>query len=209
MNYHGEHGDEPFPRYYVAVRFAAMAAALFAIACRTAAPPETQPYAIVLGIAQDGGYPQAGCNRPDCAEAWRNPKLRRHVASLAIVDPISSERWIFDATPDFPSQLRTLDEMAPGHLPRIFLTHAHVGHYAGLMHLGREVMGTRGVEVYAMPRMRAFLENNGPWSQLVRLGNIELKPLEEKHPIVFSRITVMALVVPHRDEFSETVGRYR
>ncbi|HET7705055.1 MAG TPA: MBL fold metallo-hydrolase [Thermoanaerobaculia bacterium] len=186
----------------------AVLAALFALACRTTAPlPEhTQPFAVVLGIAQDGGYPQAGCNRPDCIEAWRDPALRRHVASLAIVDPVSGDRWLIDATPDFPSQLRTLDEIAPGALPRIFLTHAHVGHYAGLMHLGREVMGTSGVEVYAMPRMREFLEKNGPWSQLVRLRNIELKPLEEKHPIVFPRIAVMAIAVPHRDEFSETVA---
>jgi pyrroloquinoline quinone biosynthesis protein B len=193
-------------RYYSAVRFAILAAALFALACRTTVPPDTQPFALVLGIAQDGGYPQAGCNRPDCVAAWNDPSLRRRVASLAIVDPLSEERWIFDATPDFPSQLRTLDEVAPGNLPRIFLTHAHVGHYAGLIHLGREVMGTRGAFVYAMPRMRDFLENNGPWSQLVRLGNIELKVLEEKHPIVFPRITVMAIAVPHRDEFSETVA---
>ncbi len=189
------------------MRFAVLAAGLFALACRTTLPPPaTEPFALVLGIAQDGGYPQAGCNRPDCVDAWRDPALRRRVASLAVVDPVSRERWIIDATPDFPSQLRTLDEIAPGEMPRIFLTHAHIGHYAGLMHLGREVMGTAGVEVYAMARMREFLEQNGPWSQLVRLRNIDLKTLEEKHPIVFPRITVMAIAVPHRDELSETVA---
>src|SRR3954453_11294552 len=85
---------------------------LLFVACASA-PTTTAPYAIVLGIAQDGGYPQAGCNRPDCVAAWRNPKLRRRVASLAIIDPQSHQRWIIDATPDFPSQLRTLDEIAP------------------------------------------------------------------------------------------------
>src|SRR3954462_3674814 len=108
--------------------------ALLAITCAST-PPTTAPYAIVLGIAQDGGYPQAGCNRPDCIAAWRNPKLRQRVASLAIIDPQSHQRWIIDATPDFPSQLRTLNEIAPRGpvlLDGILLTHAHIGHYLGL-----------------------------------------------------------------------------
>lgn len=191
----------------------AAAAAFFALACATrqdvapALPPATAPYTVVLGIAQDGGYPQAGCNRPDCIAAWNDPSLRRHVASLAIVDPVTGERWIIDATPDFPEQLRLLDEHAPGAPPGILLTHAHIGHYAGLVHLGREVMGSRGVPVYAMPRMRGFLEGNGPWSQLVRLGNVELRSLENGRPVALNeRITVTPLQVPHRDEYSETVG---
>src|SRR5712691_11550835 len=90
------------------------------------------PYIMVLGIAQDGGYPQAGCVRADCVAAWKNPALRRHVASLAIVDPISKQRWIIDATPDFAEQLSMLN--APK-LDGILLTHAHIGHYLGLAQL--------------------------------------------------------------------------
>jgi len=121
-------------------------ACLFVIlaACASAPPPATSPYTLILGIAQDGGYPQAGCNRPDCVAAWRNPKLRQRVASLAIVDPQSHQRWIIDATPDFPSQLASLDAIAPrgnALLDGILLTHAHIGHYLGLAHLGREVLG--------------------------------------------------------------------
>jgi pyrroloquinoline quinone biosynthesis protein B len=172
--------------------------------------PASAPYTIVLGIAQDGGYPQAGCNRPDCIDAWRNPKLRQRVASLAIVDPRSHQRWIIDATPDFPSQLASLDAAAPRGgvlLDGILLTHAHIGHYLGLAHLGREVLGARAIKVYAMPRMREFIENNGPWSQLVKLQNIALVPIEDGVPIALNeRITVTPLRVPHRDEYSETVG---
>jgi pyrroloquinoline quinone biosynthesis protein B len=187
--------------------------ALVALSCATApGPPPNTPYAVVLGIAQDGGYPQAGCNRPDCIAAWRNPALRRHVASLAIVDPRSGRRWLIDATPDFPSQLRTLDELAPRAasaplLDGILLTHAHIGHYLGLAQLGREVLGTKSIRVYAMPRMRTFLEHNGPWDQLVRLGNISIEPLEDGREIALGeQITVTPLLVPHRDEYSETVG---
>jgi pyrroloquinoline quinone biosynthesis protein B len=132
------------------------------------------------------------------------------VASLGIVDPQSRQRWIIDATPDFPSQLRTLDELAPGDdvlLDGILLTHAHIGHYLGLAQLGREVLGAKGVRVHAMPRMREFLSRNGPWDQLVRLGNIALAPLEDGVEVALNtRIRVTPLRVPHRDEYSETVA---
>ena len=170
----------------------------------------TSPYTLILGIAQDGGYPQAGCDRPDCLSAWRDPELRQRVASLAIVDPQSHQRWIIDATPDFPSQLASLDEASPrgtALLDGILLTHAHIGHYLGLAHLGREVLGAHSIKVYAMPRMREFLQHNGPWDQLVRLKNIELVPIEDGVPFALNeRITVTPLRVPHRDEYSETVG---
>ncbi|HSY48599.1 MAG TPA: MBL fold metallo-hydrolase [Thermoanaerobaculia bacterium] len=184
---------------------------LFAAACASV-PSITTPYTIVLGIAQDGGYPQAGCNRPDCIAAWHDLKLRQRVVSLAIVDPQSHQRWIIDATPDFPSQLRTLDEAAPRAdgaplLDGILLTHAHIGHYLGLAQLGREVIGARSVRVYAMPRMREFLERNAPWDQIVKLQNIELAPLEDGVAVSLNeRISVTPLRVPHRDEYSETVA---
>jgi pyrroloquinoline quinone biosynthesis protein B len=187
----------------IAVVFALLAACV-------SVRPQTSPYTLLLGIAQDGGYPQAGCKRPDCIAAWRNPKLRQRVASLAIVDPQSHQRWIIDATPDFPSQLASIDAAAPrGNvlLDGILLTHAHIGHYLGLAHLGREVLGAHAIKVYAMPRMREFLRNNAPWDQLVKLQNIELVPLEDGVPIALNdRIMVTPLRVPHRDEYSETVG---
>ena len=171
----------------------------------------TEPYLVVLGIAQDGGYPQAGCRRECCARAWRDPSQRCGVSCVAVVDPATKERWLFDATPDFPQQLRALDELmppssAPG-LAAILLTHAHIGHYTGLIHLGREVIGARQVPVYAMPRMREFLSSNGPWDQLVRLGNVDLRSMRADEPVVLNhRLTATPILVPHRGEYSETVG---
>jgi pyrroloquinoline quinone biosynthesis protein B len=138
------------------------------------------PYIVVLGVAQDGGVPQAG-NPGD--PAWDDPVRRKLTASLALVDPVSGERWMFDATPDFRAQLQRLDRIAPCEpapgLAGIFLTHAHIGHYTGLMFLGHVSMGSSGVPVFAMPRMAEFLRSNGPWSQLVRLGNIALHELAD------------------------------
>jgi pyrroloquinoline quinone biosynthesis protein B len=158
-------------------------------------------YVQVLGIAQDGGYPQAGCERSDCVAAWKNPALRKHVASLGIVD--GEHRWIVDATPDFPSQLHAIG----GKIDGILLTHAHIGHYLGLAQLGREVMGAHSMPVYAMPRMCEFLEHNGPWDQLVRLHNIDIRPLAAGTEVDLNpHVHITALVVPHRDEYSETVA---
>lgn len=183
-----------------------LAAALLAACATVPQPASDDPYVVVLGVAQDGGYPQAGCNRADCVDAWREGK-RHRVASLAIIDPKTKQRWLIDATPDFASQLRTLDELAPSAkiLDGILLTHAHIGHYLGLAQLGREVLGAKRVPVYAMPRMREFLERNGPWDQLVHLGNISITMLTDETKLN-DRITVTPLRVPHRDEYSETVA---
>jgi len=166
------------------------------------------PYTLVLGIAQDAGYPQAGTKS---SPAWDDHSLRRLATCLALVDPPSGQRWLFDATPDFKEQLHQLDGVAPdARLPgldAIFLTHAYIGHYTGLIHLSRESIGTRDLPVYAMPRMERFLRDNGPWEQLVTLRNIEIRPLRDYEPVTLSPdITVTPLLVPHRDEYSETVA---
>ena len=183
---------------------------MLAMASANAAPAQqaSTPYLVVLGIAQDGGAPQAG--HPE-EPGWKDPSKRRLATSLAVCDPATGQRWLFDATPDFPAQLQRLDQAcAPKQRPGIdgiFLTHAHIGHYSGLMFLGKEVMGTKDVPVYAMPRMASFLRDNGPWSQLVKLSNIALKPLAGGERVVLAPgIVVTPLLVPHRQEFSEVVG---
>ena len=169
------------------------------------------PQLIVLGVAQDAGFPQAGCMKVCCQKAWDEAEARRHPVSLAIVDPTTQQRWMLDCSPAFPDQWKLLNEQhpvsnVPG-LDGILLTHAHMGHYLGLAYLGREVIGAKQVPVYAMPRMATFLAKNGPWDQLVRLGNIELKGLKADQSIQLnSRLSVTPILVPHRDEYSETVG---
>lgn len=186
-----------------------ISAALFVLAWPTAVNAQTSsPYVVVLGIAQDGGVPQAGSNEHP---AWQSPDLRRLVVSLGLVAPATGERWLFEATPDFREQLHRLDRLAPSAtapgLGGIFLTHAHIGHYTGLMFLGHESLGAKGVPVYAMPRMADFLTANGPWSQLVKYENIELRPLEAGVEVELgSGLTVTPFLVPHRQEYAEVAG---
>ncbi|MCB0596743.1 MAG: pyrroloquinoline quinone biosynthesis protein PqqB [Lewinellaceae bacterium] len=166
---------------------------------------DNAPFLLVLGIAQDAGYPQADCRKDCCRKAWEGELPPRKASCLALADPAAGRFWLIDATPDFREQLH---EMEPyGQLSGILLTHAHMGHYTGLMHLGREAMGAKAVPVYAMPRMRAFLENNGPWEQLVQLRNIELRTLSADSTLTLSpTLHITPFLVPHRDEYSETVG---
>ena len=168
---------------------------------------DKEPFLVVLGVAQDGGFPQAGCKKSCCEKSWINLKKREYVSCVAWVDPIHKKYWLFDATPDMPEQMHYLSEKYNVELAGIFLTHAHIGHYTGLTHLGREVMGTKNIPVFALPRMYKYLSEHGPWKQLVELNNIQLIPLEADVPIqIADWFEVTAIKVPHRDEFSETAG---
>jgi pyrroloquinoline quinone biosynthesis protein B len=170
---------------------------------------QDEPFIYVLGVVQDAGYPQSGCYQPHCMPGWENPALRRGATSLSVIDPAAKQTLLFEATPNLPSQLYELNTQAPSSdysLAGVFVTHAHIGHYAGLMFFGHEAQGAFNVPVFAMPRMHNFLANNGPWGQLISLNNIELKPLAHRRSETFTTIEVTPFLVPHRDEYSETVG---
>ncbi len=170
-----------------------------------------QSYLLVLGVAQDGGYPHIGCMRNCCARAWKKPADPVFVCSIALVDSFNRKWWLFEATPDIGKQLDYFNTLTSGNYPYlpegIVLSHAHMGHYTGLMYLGREALSAPGIKVYAMPRMKKYLETNGPWSQLVELGNIELEEIQEGRSISLgSEFSFESFTVPHRDEYSETAG---
>ena len=168
--------------------------------------PNETPYIVVLGIAQDGGSPHAGCKKTCCTDLW-NTNQKEKVSCIGIVDPRSGKSWMIDATPDFPEQHRILTQDHQTELAGIFLTHGHMGHYTGLLHLGREVMGAKNVPIFTMPRMKKFLESNGPWDQLVSLKNITIQTINNNREIQLGdRLFIEPFHVPHRDEYSETVG---
>ena len=176
-----------------------------------AAQSDSLPYVLVLGVAQDGGYPHIGCRKKCCETAWQADSLKRNVVSLALVDPLHKKWWLFEATPDITNQLHLFASLTKNrfdYLPAgIFITHAHIGHYTGLMELGCEALGAKEVPVHALPKLKTFLETNGPWEQLVKLKNIKITVLPADSFITLSPgVSVKAFTVPHRDEYSETAG---
>ena len=149
-----------------------------------------------------------GCTQPLCVRARRDPARRRRVAALGLVD--ADRRYLIDATPDIAAQL---DALNAGRTPEkrrpvdgILLTHAHVGHYAGLIALGREMLGAEAVAVYATPKMASFLRGNEPWRSLVERRNVNVVEVTPGHEIVLGRLRITVIAVPHRDELSDTVG---
>jgi pyrroloquinoline quinone biosynthesis protein B len=165
--------------------------------------PPSGVTAVVLGIAQDGGVPHAGCRQKLCVEARRDPTKRRRVASLGILDADSHKRFLIDATPDYGEQMERLGGLPDG----ILLTHAHIGHYLGLAQLGREVLNARAVPVFCTASMAKFLRENRPWSRLVERGNIAIREVDPGAEVALTPLVrAVAIPVPHRDEDSDTVA---
>ena len=162
-------------------------------------------YIQVLGIVQDAGYPHIGCEKDCCKVVSPGDYF---VSCLGLVDKTNNKRYLFDATPDIHNQINLLEKFPEANLiDGIFLTHAHIGHYTGLMYLGREGLGGKNIMVYALKRMARFLKKNGPWDQLVKLNNISIQTIYNKEFVKLSEnIFVIPIRVPHRDEYSETVG---
>lgn len=165
---------------------------------------------VILGTVQDAGSPHIACIKHCCKDLFQNPDKKIKVVSLGLIDSENSKSYIFEATPDFTEQVKKLksfsntdDEIPNG----IFLTHAHIGHYTGLMYLGKEAMNSKNIPVFAMPKMKQYLENNGPWSQLVSNANISIQESNHLQEIELTpNIKVIPYLVPHRDEYSETIG---
>tara|TARA_Y100000768_G_scaffold294594_1_gene228415 strand:- start:361 stop:1275 length:915 start_codon:yes stop_codon:yes gene_type:complete len=167
--------------------------------------PSESDYIQVLGIVQDAGYPHIGCEKDCCEQVSPGDYF---VSCLGLIDKTNNKRYLFDATPDIHNQINLLEKFTNADLiDGIFLTHAHIGHYTGLMYLGREGLGGTNIMVYALKRMARFLTKNGPWDQLVKLNNISIQTISNKEFVKLSEnIFVIPIKVPHRDEYSETVG---
>lgn len=163
---------------------------------------------VVLGTAQDAGAPQIACKKECCKSLWESGQSEAVVA-LGLIDSTNQKHYLFEATPNITQQLQDLNSIAgnTSSFGGVFLTHAHMGHYSGLLFLGKEALGSQSVPVFALPRMRQFLRNNGPWEQLISEKNIALRPLvASKNEKISEKIEVTPIQVPHRDEYSETVG---
>ncbi|MFQ5399032.1 MAG: MBL fold metallo-hydrolase [Anaerolineae bacterium] len=173
--------------------------------------PQGQVSAVVLGVMQDGGLPHIGCRCTRCAAAYADPSRTEYAACLAIVDRRGSRAavWLIDATPDIKHQLNLLADVLgphprrPGRLRQpdgLFLTHAHMGHIAGMAQLGPEAMAVEGMPLYAAPGLIEMLRRTELWRPLC--AALVLHPLPAGEPLKLAPdLTLTAVPVPHRDEW--------
>ena len=166
-------------------------------------------YIYILGNTQDAGMPHIGCKHKFCLDNF-NKYEEFYVTSIAVVNSDLKKYILFEATPDITYQLNYVKNniFQEFLLPEaIYITHAHIGHYTGLMYFGREALGSRNLLVKVLPKMSKFLKKNGPWSQLVALNNINIQKTKfDTSYSELSNISVIPIKVPHRDEYSETAG---
>jgi pyrroloquinoline quinone biosynthesis protein B len=166
------------------------------------------PFAVILGTAQDGGYPHIGCDCAACRSAVADPTLARRVACLGLVtrDGVA----LVDATPDLPAQLRALAHAAGRPVsdpPRaILLTHLHAGHVLGLALLGREGWAGTRIPVWATEASLGALERNEPFARLFAEGHLVPRVLHLGWDAALDDVVIQPVPVPHRSELGDTVA---
>ena len=175
--------------------------------------------AVVLGAMQDGGLPHVGCECNRCVAAYENSSLAGYAASLAVIDRRSpSPRvWVIDATPDIKWQLAMLAADLGPHVDRedrlrqpdgLFLTHAHMGHVGGLPQFGPEAMAVHDMPLYGTPALLELLRGTSLWRPLI--SRLLLRPLLPGEPLTLAPgLSITAVFVPHRDEWSVGTVAYR
>ena len=163
--------------------------------------------ATLLGMAQDGGYPQPGCARDCCVRAIQDASLARSPAALGIVGADESTH-LFEASRDLGRQFEIWHDADPveGSLATLSLTHAHLGHVDGLGLFGREVMGAKGLVLHCSEAMAGLISATPAWRQMVEQGVFSVHTWQSGAPFEPSPgcgFTITPIQVPHRAELSD------
>ncbi len=148
----------------------------------------------VLGIAQDGGRPQPGCQRPCCQDL--SPADYRSPVSLGVKTE-NGTTILIEATRDLGRQLITFGEPNIDHL---FLTHAHLGHVDGLGLFGRETMSARGIPLHSSSSMQNLIKSTPAWALLLEQGVFELTEIGH---VEIDDVVIESIPIPHRAELSD------
>ncbi len=164
--------------------------------------------ATLLGIAQDGGVPQAGCTKTCCMDAVGGRRRTRYPVSLGVTTEVGSKH-LMDVSRSLPDHLINWgkEENDIGRIDSIWLSHAHVGHYDGLFQFGREVMGTSSIPCHLSKSMHEFCMSTPSLASLFDEGHLIAEVFDGDAAIEISEhVAISPIKVPHRDEFSDTHG---
>jgi pyrroloquinoline quinone biosynthesis protein B len=164
----------------------------------------------ILGTAQDGGIPQAGCSCRRCLDAHRDLKLRKYPVSLGILG-VDGTKHIIEITKNLSEQLViwTPDKNELFIPETVSITHLHLGHVEGIGQLGKPVMGLREVDVYLSPKNKGVFDNRSDIVLMEDEGNIRTHsknfyhPFEPKDGCGFS---LQFIPIPHRSELGDNAA---
>lgn len=166
----------------------------------------------ILGVAQDGGRPHAGCTKPCCSTLNQGDVF--FPVSLGILDDDNTSHLV-EASRNLGEQMRYLWKLeesnkASTRIDHVWLTHAHWGHVDGLGLFGRETMNARGVKLHVSKSMADLVERTPAWRIMVEQGVFNVNIFHDTSSIgsvrveVSPTLTVEAVPVPHRAELSDT-----
>ena len=151
----------------------------------------------LLGVAQDGGRPQAGCTRPCCVGL--RPEDTSYPVALGISDGDSNH--LIEATRFLGQQLTVWGQT---NIENVLLTHAHFGHVDGLGLFGKETMNARNVGLHLSSEMEHLVDRTPQWALMVDQGVFQPTTFHDRDNLQFSpNLTIQPVHVPHRDELSD------
>ena len=152
---------------------------------------------VLLGIAQDGGRPQAGCSKPCCIGL--EPNKHSFPTSLGIIG--QDKLHIIDVTRSLGNQLQYLDNRVPD---EVWLTHAHIGHIDGLGLFGRETMNVKGAKLHVSKRMLELINQTPHWQIMIEQGVFSIDEISNGESRQKAGFSITPILVPHRGELSDT-----
>ena len=152
---------------------------------------------VLLGIAQDGGRPQAGCSKSCCIGLA--PNEHSFPTSLGIIG--QNKLHIIDVTRNLGNQLQYLDNRVPD---EVWLTHAHVGHVDGLGLFGRETMNVKGAKLHVSNLMLELINQTPHWQIMLEQGVFSIDEINNGESRQQTGFSITPILVPHRGELSDT-----
>ncbi len=145
---------------------------------------------IFLGTGAACGVPSFYCGCPACQEAQANPRYARTRSSLLIQ---GAETILIDSSPDLWTQLNR--ERVSG-IDRLFITHWHYDHYAGLGELEFMVRLVRRSPLRAFMTAETGAELQGAFGYMSDC--LDVCPLVPGMTIPVGDLSVTALAARHR-----------
>tara|TARA_B100001142_G_C14299765_1_gene642326 strand:- start:131 stop:1018 length:888 start_codon:yes stop_codon:yes gene_type:complete len=164
----------------------------------------------ILGTAQDGGIPQAGCSCERCKEAHKDLELRKYPVSLGILGADGSKH-IVEVTKNLCEQLMiwTPDENELFIPETVSITHLHLGHVEGIGQFGKPVMALKEVDIFLSRDNKNIFDGRSDIELMIKENNIKThsrdfyQSFEPKEGCGFS---LQFIPIPHRSELGDTAA---
>ena len=164
----------------------------------------------ILGTAQDGGIPQAGCSCERCNEAHKDLKLRKYPVSLGIIGTDGSKH-IIEVTKNLSEQLMIWSTNGNElFIPEtVSITHLHLGHVEGIGQFGKPVMASKEVDVFLSHKNKNIFDERSDIKLMIEENNIRTHAKNFNQlfePMQGCGFSLQFISIPHRSELGDTAA---